>query len=111
MDESGNALQIGAICILVGGLIGYYGLKLSKAAERRRGNEGVSRLSLAGTSVCACLVGFWLICLVAYKLRPESLLGAFVGTADGIATVMVASVVFVLAARVFLKRLGYSITK
>ncbi len=111
MEESLNSLQIGAICIVVGGVAAYFGLKLNKAAEQRRGSEGVSRFTLAGTAVFACLVGFWLICLVAYKLRPESSLGAFVGTADGIATVVVASVVFVLAARIFLKRLGHSITK
>jgi len=110
VEESLNALQIGAICIAMGGLAAYFGLKLNKAAERSRGTEGVSSLSLAGTAVFACLAGFWLTCLVAYKLKPESLFGAFVGTVDGIATVIVVSIVFVLTAEVMLKKLGYPIT-
>ncbi len=111
MEESLNSLQIGAICIVVGGVAAYFGLKLNKAAEQRRGSEGVSRFTLAGTAVFACLVGFWLICLVAYKLRPESSLRAFVGTADGVATVVAASFVWPLVARVLLRRLGSSMTQ
>ncbi len=111
MEEPLNELQIAAICIVVGSLTAYFGLRLNKAAERRRGKEGVSSFTLAGTAVFGCLVGFWLICLIAYKLRPESLLGTFVGTVDGMVTVVVASVVFVVASRIFLKWLGYSITQ
>ena len=57
----------------------------------------------------ACVVGFWIICLVAGKLRPDSSFGAFVGTADGVGTVIVGSIFFAGVAGAVLEKLGYPI--
>ena len=101
-----------AITLIVIGLLIFFGLKLNKAVMKRAPEIALPlNITLAGTLLLACVVAFWVICLVAGKLRPESSLGAFVGTADGVASVLVGSIVFAMVARVILEKLGYPIAK
>jgi hypothetical protein len=68
-------------------------------------------LTFTGTALMACIVGFWIICLVAGKLRPHSSFGAFVGTADGAGIVIVGSFLFAGVAGAVLEKLGFPIAK
>lgn len=113
MEELRSALGLGVVTLIPIGLVIYFGLKLNKAVQRNArensADQHVPRLTLTGTTVYACMVGFWLICLVAGKFRPESSLGAFVGTADGVAAIIAGSLFFGWIAAAIFEKLGYPI--
>jgi len=103
-------LGLSAITIVVIGLVIYFGMKLNKAVLKEAPEIALPiNLTLTGTTLMACVVGFWIICLVAGKLRPDSSFGAFLGTADGVGTVIVGSIFFAGAAGAVLEKLGYPI--
>ena len=103
-------LGLGAVTLIVIGLVIFLGLKLNKAVMKRAPEIATPlNITFAGTALWACVVGFWLICLILAKLYPGSTPGAFFGTADGVASVFVASIVFAVVARAILERLGYPI--
>ena len=102
-------LIVAAITLVAIGLAIYAGIEISNYV-RRQGPESEfvrSRLTLTGTALYACMVGSWLVCLLARESRPESSLGAIVGTADGLITVIVASIFFIVVVGVILQKLGY----
>lgn len=103
-------LGLGAITIVVIGLVIYVGMKLNKAVLNEAPAIALPiKLTLTGTTLMACVVGFWIIYLFAGKLRPDSLFGAFVGTADGVGTMIVGSIFFAGVAGAVLEKLGYPI--
>lgn len=110
--EWGATLSLGAIILVVIGLVIYFGLKFSQAVRKHAPETALRQnITLTGTALWACVVGIWVICLIAGKLRPESSLGAFVGTADGVAAVIVGSIFFAGVAAVILEKLDYPIAK
>ena len=103
-------LGLGAVTLIVIGLVIFLGLKLNKAVMKRTPEIATPlNITLAGTVLWACVVGFWLICLILAKLYPGSALGAFIGTVDGIASVFVASIIFAGVASAILEKLGFPI--
>jgi len=53
------------------------------------------------------MVGFWGACITAYKLAPQSELGAFFSTTDGVITTIGGSIVVFAIAMVVLEKLGH----
>ena len=112
MDDLKFFLGLSAITLVVIGLVIYFGLKLNKAVDRHAANIDFPwHITLTGTALWACVVGFWVICAVARELRPESLLGEFLSTTDGVASIFAGSIFFAVTAGVILERLGYPIQK
>jgi len=110
MDELKFFAGLTAITLIVIGLVIYVGLKFNKAVLKRAPEIALPlNITPAGTALWASVVGFWLVCLVAEKLRPETSLGAFVGTADGMAAVFAGSIFFAMIAGTILEKLGYPI--
>ena len=110
MDELKIFLGLSAVTIVVIGLVIYAGQKLNKAVNKH--STAISfpmHITLAGTALWACVVGFWVICAAARELRPESLLGKFFNTADGVVLAFVGSILFAAIAGTILERLGYPI--
>jgi len=103
-------LGLGAITLVVIGLVIYFGLKLNRAVLKHAPEIALPiNLTLTGTTLFAWLVSFWIICLVAGKFRPDNWLGKFVGTADGVGIVIVGSIFFAGVAGAVLEKLGYPI--
>lgn len=110
--EWGFILGLVAITLAVIGLFIYFGAKLSRAVQKHAPQSNYAQsITLTGTALFACVVGFWVICAIARDLRPESPLGAFLGKAEGVIAVMVMSVFFLAFAAAILERLGYPIIK
>ena len=112
IDELKFFLGLGAITLAVIGLLIYFGLKLNKAVETQAPKSNFPlKVTMTGTALWACVVGFWVICAVARELRPAGFLGGFLHTTDGIASVFLGSIVFAAIAGVVLEKLGYPIAK
>lgn len=112
MDELKFFTGLTAVTLAVIGLIIYVGLKLNKAVLKRAPEIALPlNVTLPGTALWASVVGFWLVCLVAGKLRPETSLGAFVRTVDGTAAVLFGSIFFAMIAGAILEKLGYPIAR
>ena len=112
MGELNFFLGLSAVTIVVIGLVVYFGLKLNKAVNKHSAETSFSmNITLAGTALWACVVGFWVICAVARELRPESLLGEFLNTTDGAVSAFAGSVLFAVIGGTILERLGYPIAK
>lgn len=101
---------LAAITSVVIALVVYIGLKLNKAVLKHAPEVALPlNITYAGTTLFALLVGFWVLCLVAAKLRPETWFGSFVGTADGVGIVIVGSSFFAGVVAVVLEKLGWPI--
>ena len=112
MDELKFFLGLSAVTLVVIGLVIYFGLKLNKAVVRHAADTDFPwHITLAGTALWACVVAFWVICAVARELRPESFLGDFLNTTDGVVSVFAGSIFFAVTAGAILERLGYPIQK
>jgi len=112
MDELEFFLGLSAVTIVVIGLVVYFGLKLNKAVNKRSAETSFPmHITLAGTVLWACVVGFWVVCAVARELRPESLLGEFLNTTDGAVSAFVGSILFAVIGGAILERLGYPTAK
>ncbi len=106
--ELESLISLGVVTLSAIGLVIFLGLKLNKAFTKRAPETLLkTKLTLVGTAVLACLVSFWLVCLIAGTLRPESSLGAFVGTTIDAAAVIVASIFFTGIVGEVLERIGY----
>jgi hypothetical protein len=103
---------LAAITILVIGLFIYFGRKVSNAAER---NAEFIDLPLyvtrTGTVFFACVVAFWVYCAAARTLFPDSVLGRFLGTFDGVAAVVLGSISLVAIAWPVFDKLGYPLAR
>ncbi len=112
MDDLKFFLGLGAITLAVIGILVYFGLKLNKTVEKHSGEISVPlHITMTGTTLWACVVGFWVICAIARELRPESLLGDFLNKTDGVAVVFAGSIVVAVIAGTVLEKLGYPIAK
>ncbi|RLA41742.1 MAG: hypothetical protein DRR42_24315 [Gammaproteobacteria bacterium] len=108
----GFILGLGAIALVLIGLVIYLGLKLSKAVQKHAPESDFAvSITPTGNALFASMVGFWAICLIAWKLAPNSSLGAFVGTIDGAVVVLAGSFVFGGIIAVILEKSGYPISK
>jgi len=108
--EWGFVLGLGGITLLVIGVVIYFGLKLNKAVLKHAPEIAVPLyITPVGTVLWACVVGFWLICLVAVKLRPDSPLGTFAGSVDGAGLVFIGSILVAAVAAAALEKIGYPI--
>jgi len=112
MDELKFFLGLSAITLIVVALVIYFGMKLSRAVNKNApGINFPLKVTMTGTVLWACVVGFWVICAVARKLKPDSSFGDFLNTMDGLATVIVGSIFFAAIAGVILEKLGYPIAR
>lgn len=105
-------LGLGGITLVVIGLVIYLGLKLNRAVDKHAPDINFPlNVTPSGNVLFACVVAFWVYCAAARTLRPESSFGAFLNTADGVATVLVGSIFFAAIAAAILERLGYPIAR
>ncbi|MGI9204737.1 MAG: hypothetical protein ACR2Q3_12050 [Woeseiaceae bacterium] len=103
-------LGLSGITLLVIGVVIYFGMKLNKAVLKPAPEMTMPLyITPVGTVLWACVVGCWLICIIAVKLRPETPLGAFAGTADGAGLVFIGSIVIAAVAASILEKLGYPV--
>lgn len=108
MDELKFFAGLGAITIFVIGLLVFIGRKLSKAAERNAAYIDLPLyVSRTGAVFFACVVAFWVFCVAARVLTPQSTFGNFLGSFDGVASVILGSCVIVGIASVIAQKLGY----
>ena len=108
MDDLKFFSGLAAVTIFVIGLFFYFGRKLSKSAERNAAYINLPfYVTRAGTVFFSCVVAFWVYCVAAKVLLPQSPFGKYLGTFDGVASVALASCVFVGIAWVISERLGY----
>ena len=107
IDELKFFLGLGAITLVVVGLLIYFGLKLNKAVETQAPRINFPlKVTRTGTVLWACVVVFWVICAIARELRP-SVLGEFLSTIDGLVLVFAGSILFAVGSGVVLEKLGY----
>ena len=112
MDELAFFSGLAAITALVIGFVIYFGLKLSKAAERQSENIGLPlNVTPIGTVVFALLVGSWTCCLVIAKFAPTSTSGSFLSSADGLVAALSGSMIVFVVVGVILDKLGHPIMK
>jgi len=112
MNDLKFFLGLGVITLTVIGILVYFGLKLNKAVEKHSAEISIPlHITMTGTTLWACVVGFWVICAIARELRPASLLGAFLNKTDGVAVVFVGSIVLAVITGTVLEKLGYPIAK
>ncbi len=108
----GFVLGLGGITLVVSGLVIFFGLKLNKAVERHASEINLPlNITPTGNVLFACMVAFWIYCAVTRVLDPGSSLGVFLADVDGVAAVVVGSVLFGGIAGAILERLGYPIAK
>lgn len=108
----GFELGLVVIFLIVISPIIYFGRKLSKYVQK---NDPESELAFgatqAGNALTACMVGFWGACVIVAKLAPSSAFGNFLDTPDGVATVIIGSILLYAIAASILKKLGFPIMK
>jgi hypothetical protein len=103
---------LSAITLAVITLLVYPGLKLNKAVGKHASDINVPlNITVTGTALLACLVASWIYCAAVRVLRPESPLGALLGTPGGIATTVVGSILLFVIASAILERFGYPIAR
>lgn len=110
--EWGFLLGLSVITLVVIGLVIFLGLKLNKAVEKHAPEMTFPvNVTKSGIVLFASVVACW-VCLAALRLlRPDSSLGAFLNTADGVAAVLLGSVFFAAVAAAILEKLGYPIAR
>ena len=107
-DELKFFLGLGAITLVVIGLVIFFGLKLNKAVSTQAPRINFPlRVTMSGTVLWASVVGFWVICAIARELRPASVLGDVLSTIDGIVFVFAGSILFAVVAGKVLEKFGY----
>ena len=112
MDELKFFLGLSAITLIVVGFVIYFGMKLNRAINKNAPEINVPlKVTMTGTILWACVVGFWVVCAIAKALRPESSFGEFLNTTDGLASVFVGSIFFAIIAGAILEKLGYPIAR
>ena len=112
MDELKFFLGLSVITLMVIGLFIYFGMKLNSAVNTNAPELNFAlKVTMTGTVLWGCVVGFWVACATARELRPDSSFGDFLNTTDGLASVFVGSIVFAVIAGVVLEKLGYPIAR
>lgn len=112
MDDLKFFAGLTAITLVVISLLVYLGLKANKAVGKHAADiDFPLNITFTGNAVYACLVAFWVYCAAVRALRPESQFGGFLNTADGIAAIVIGSIVFVAIAGSVFERFGYPLFK
>jgi hypothetical protein len=110
MDEFKFFAGLTAISLAVIGLFIYFGRKLSKAADRHALEIDLPLyVTPTGTALFACIVAFWVVCVAARALKPESSFGSFLNGPEGVFAVISGSIFFAGIAAAILTHLGYPI--
>lgn len=112
MDDLRFFAGLAAITIFVIGLLVYSGQKISRAAERNAAHIDLPLyVTRTGTVFFVCTAAFWVYCVGARVLAPQSSFGEYLGTFDGAASVVLGSCIFVGIAWVISGKLGYPFAK
>lgn len=112
MDELKFFAGLTAITLMVIALLVYFGLKLNRAVGGHASEINFPlKITLSGNVLFACVVAFWIYCAAARALRPESAFGAFLNTPDGVAAVLIGSILFAAIAAAVLEKFGYPISR
>ena len=112
MDELKIFAELTAITLVVIGLFIYFGRRLSKAAERHASEiELPLYITPSGTVFFACVAAFWVYCAATRVLAPASSFGEFLNTLDGVASILMGSILIIVAADLVLGKFGYPIWK
>jgi hypothetical protein len=112
MDELKFFAGLGAITLVVIGLIICIGRKLSQAAERHASEIDLPLyITPTGTVFFAFGAAFLVYCTAIRVLAPASSFGEFLNTLDGVASVLTGSILIVPVAGQILEKLGYPIWK
>lgn len=112
MDELKFFLGLSAVTLMVVGLVIYFGMRLNRAITKNAPEINFPlKVTMTGTVLWACVVGFWVICAIARELRPDSSFGDFLNTTDGFVSVIVGSILFAVIAGAILEKLGYPIAR
>lgn len=110
--EWGFVLGLSAITLSVIGLLVYLGRKLSNAAERHAAEIDLPLyVTPTGTALFACIVAFWIICVITRALQPESSFGEFLHEPEGVFAVVSGSIILAGIGAAILNQLGYPIAK
>ena len=110
--ELSFVLGLVTVTLVVIGLVIYFGRKFSGVVQKHAPESDMaSGITLTGTALTACMVGFWVICAAARVLNPEGSIGTLLSRADGVVAVFMASVLFFGIGAAVLKKLGYPIMK
>lgn len=106
--ELASFLSLAMVTLIVIGVIVFLGLKINQAVlQHAPGSDYSLHITFAGTVVGAGMVAFWIICVIAAKLRSESPFGSFVGSPEGMATVFFGSIFVAVVAGIILEKCGY----
>lgn len=104
----GFVLGLILIALLFIGLIVYLGKKLSKFVQKNAPESDLAiNITPTGNALFAIMAGFWGVCIIAYELAPNSKLGVFVGTADGLTVVVLGSLFLPGIVALILNKLGF----
>lgn len=112
MDELKFFGGLATITAFVIALLVYFGRKLSKAAERNAEHIDLPLyVTRSGTIFFASVAAFWVYFAAAWSLTPNSALGRYLGTFDGVAAVVLGSITFIAIAWVISDKLGFPFAK
>lgn len=112
MDELKFFAGLGAITLVVIGLLIYIGRKLSQAAEKHASEIDLPLyVTPTGTVFFAFVAAFLIYCAAIRVLAPASSFGEFLNTLDGVVSVLTGSILIVAVAGPILEKLGYPIWK
>jgi len=112
MDELKFFLGLSLITLMVVALVIYFGMKLNRAVNKNAPEINFPlKVTMTGTVLWACVVGFWVTCAAARGLRPDSSFGGFLNTTDGLVSVFVGSILFAVIAGAIFEKLGYPIAR
>ena len=94
------------------GLLIYLGVRWSCFVQQQAPDSHLAlRVTMTGTIVSALFVAFWVLCLAARELAPESSLGRFVQNPEGLLIVFAFSFFSLPLLAVLLQSLGYPVAR
>ena len=105
-------LGLGLITLTLIGTLIFFGRKLSKRVQKQSPDSVLTMtITRTGYALIGCMVGFWIFCLFVKDLMPESNLGQFLNTTDGIITVFIGSYLFFVVVAILFNKIGSPIAK
>jgi len=103
---------LSALTLVVIGLFIYLGKKLDRAVRRKSPDTNLPlEVTTSGTIVFAFMVAMWTACLVVQASHPDSTIGSFLRTFDGVGAIAIGSVLYCGVAGAVLDKLGYPLAK
>ena len=106
-------LALAAVTLNVVFAVAYFGIKVSRAVEKRavEAGEAVIHITFSGTALFACIVGFLLFCVGTYVLRPGSTFGVFLSDPNGVGLLLLLTVLAAGVSAGILEKLGLPIVR